>query len=386
MRDPLANSVFVVITLEEQSFVVIHARPVVEFLSRVIPHGCGFSGAMRVPVLHRDEIFILDCIGRCKPKRMGLDNSINRTPDIDDSIAPFQQFLCLIGVVQLDPPLGGPSCLVDMDSSDRSARRIRVGSANGMVKDGDFMGARNIVEKEFLDLGIIDFLDVFVVHKLLLFRWHILYGLEGILVQIELALSAANVIYLHLHHVFSKVALRLTLGWCLDIIMRLRPIRGFFEEVQLCLDGSSRDIGGVLCPGKGRGGGGLGGGGRHGGDGDTLIGQKALYCVLNRRFWRIWSSGLFIAGARPSTYTRHSTGWRNAVEHAMRGLLEIDRAESTSLIVAGRGLNFAAVIFPNPHSPLPRQSFCRLLLGVQSRWITNTNQPRCIIPKEWPEM
>lgn len=173
---------------------------------------------------------------------MRHDGAIDRSPDVDDPEAALEQLVRLVRVMQFHPPLRRPRRLVDVDPRDGSAGCVRVRPADRVVEDGDLVGAGDIVQQQPLDLGVVYALDVLVVQELGLLRRHALDGLERVLVEMELVLAVADVVHFDLDDRLAEVALRVALGWLLDVVVRGAAVLGLFEEVEFGSDGASGDV------------------------------------------------------------------------------------------------------------------------------------------------
>lgn len=231
VRHALADAVLAVVALEEESLVVVHARPVVEGLIRVVTDGGGLAGAVRVAMLDGDEVVVVDGGGRGEAQRVSLHGAVDGPPHVDDAVAALQQLLGVLGVVQLDAPLGRARRLVDVHAGDGGAGRVWIGAAHRVVEEGDLVGAGDFVQQQLLHFRVVDFLDVFVVDEFRLFGRDALDGLEGVLVQPELVLLAADVVHLHLNHGLAVVSLRSAFGLFLHEVVWFGPIFGVSEEV-----------------------------------------------------------------------------------------------------------------------------------------------------------
>lgn len=253
VRHPLPDASPTVETLEEQPLVVVHARPVVKLLVGVVPHGGRLARAVGVPVLDGHQVRIVDRVGRGETQRVRDDGAVDGSPHVDDPVPLTftEQLVGPVGVVQLDPPPGRPLRLVHVDPGHGGPGSVRVRPSDGVVEDGDLVGAGDDVQQQPFDFGVVHPLDVVVVDELRLPRGrHALDGLKGVLVQTEIFLPTSDVVHLDLDHVLAKVALGSTLGWLLDVIVRRAAVFGVPEKVEFGPDRTSRHM--LIIRGRGR--------------------------------------------------------------------------------------------------------------------------------------
>jgi hypothetical protein len=86
MRHPLPNTILAIKTLQKQSLVILHAAPIVELLPLIEAHSGRLTRSMRVPVFDGNQIVVVHQVCRGEAQREGLDGSIERAPDIDDTV------------------------------------------------------------------------------------------------------------------------------------------------------------------------------------------------------------------------------------------------------------------------------------------------------------
>ena len=90
MRHPLAHTFLAIKALEEQPLIILHPAPVVEPLTLVEPHARRLARPVRVPVLDANQVLIVHAIRGSKSQWRCLHGSVQRPPDIDDSVSTLE--------------------------------------------------------------------------------------------------------------------------------------------------------------------------------------------------------------------------------------------------------------------------------------------------------
>lgn len=184
-------------------------------------------------MFNRDHIVVLDGRRVCERKREALDWTGDGTPDIDDTVAAFQQRLGFVWEVELDALFCGFRGLVDMRASDGSAVGIWIRATDGVVEEEDSVGgAGEFFEEELFDFGVEDGLDAFVAVPVDFIIVRVVFEeRKRCFVKVETVFIASRVLEMDLVVVFAVVALR-AVFWNFDVVPWFFVIWGWFVEVQ----------------------------------------------------------------------------------------------------------------------------------------------------------
>lgn len=223
--------------LEQETLAASHAAEVVPLLLRILADGSRPAAVtVWISVLNGNDILVLDRGGRCHGKGERFNRTlVERTPDIDNTVAALKKLAGLVREVSTDTLSRGVGGLVNMNTGHRGALRVR--TTDGVIEDVDAIGARDVIQEELFNLRIVLFLNGLVVEELSLVGWgDVLDDLEGVLVKVEGGLVAANVVDDSVVGGVGEVALRLTLGRSVDEVEGLSAVNGRFVEVEGCGD------------------------------------------------------------------------------------------------------------------------------------------------------
>ena len=139
--------------------------------------------AIRVPVFHAHQIFVVHGAAVGKGERKGLHGPIERSPDVDDAVAGLREGVKFVGKVVFYTREGGGGCLVNVHAGDWGAVGIGVCAADGVVEEEDTLGTGDMLEDEPFDFGIVDLLDVVVVGEVVLLGGNVGQGGNGVVLQ-----------------------------------------------------------------------------------------------------------------------------------------------------------------------------------------------------------
>jgi hypothetical protein len=162
-----------------------------------------------------------------------LNRAIQRTPDIDDAEASFEELFGFFGEMVMHALCGRLDGLIDMHSCYRCSRGIGSRAADGMVEDEDLVASFHMIENQFLDFGIVVFLDRLVVYEISLGRvGNVGDDLEGVSVERIFGFVSSDIVDWDLDVKSTKVPLWLALGWLLDVVKWNGSILRRLEIVQ----------------------------------------------------------------------------------------------------------------------------------------------------------
>jgi hypothetical protein len=171
--------------LQQQTFTTRHSTEVIPLLLWVVTNSRGpATVAIGITVLDGDNIVVLDRGRGCDGQRKRLKRVLVQwSPDIDETIAMLEKFVCFIREVPAYSLSHGRRGLVDMYTSHRCTRRVRFLTPDSMIKEEDAVRAWDIIEEKLFKLWVVVCFDGVVVDKVgLTGGRHILDDLEGVTV------------------------------------------------------------------------------------------------------------------------------------------------------------------------------------------------------------
>ena len=147
MRHPSRASIKLTVeTLDQHNFLRRLSICVEPLMFRIWSDRKRLTLTIRIDQGHRDQVSVRHAISLCDGERVAV-NGFDGTPDVDDLVAGFEQLISEIGQVMGDAGFGGAVGLVDVDSIDWAAERLRwvahvfLGAADGVVEDEDAAGS-----------------------------------------------------------------------------------------------------------------------------------------------------------------------------------------------------------------------------------------------------
>jgi hypothetical protein len=145
----------------------------------------------------------------------------------------LQQLLGFFREVVMHALCGRLDGLIDVHSCHWCSRSIGTRAADGMVEDGNLVASFYMIENQFLDFGIVVFLDRLVVYEVSLGRVrNVGDDLESVSVERVFRLVPSDIVYWDLDVKGTKIPLWLALGWLLDVVEWNGPILRRLEIVQ----------------------------------------------------------------------------------------------------------------------------------------------------------
>lgn len=182
---------------EEQALIARHARKVVPLLVGIVSNSSSLTNIARLEItmLNRDNILTAQGRSRCETERETLDRVlVQGSPHIDDAITSLEELLGLIGKVALNTLGDRLGSLVDVNARDGLAVLVGTGTANGVVKEVDAVGAGDVVEEELFYFRVVFRLDGVIVAEFSLDGvGDVEEHLESVLVEVVGGLVAADV-------------------------------------------------------------------------------------------------------------------------------------------------------------------------------------------------
>jgi hypothetical protein len=188
----LAYCLVAVKALEQQTIFILHARPIVPLLPRVVTDRCCLPIAMRVPVLNGHKILVLNALTIGHSQREAHHWSIEWAPYVHDTVSALEQLLCVLWRMEPNALGGRHRCLVNVHSLHRIA--VASWSPDCVIKQNDSICAWDVVQQKLLDLRVVDAAYPLVILELGFVALNVLICVERVVVKIELVLLTAQVI------------------------------------------------------------------------------------------------------------------------------------------------------------------------------------------------